>query len=137
MLKKTPEELRQQLVDILQKEIVPGLAFRKYGYKYPFEFVTLTSRAVCDMITNQDCSTDLFGKIINELGKEFYTSGNERALVETLRGAFWWPAVDRVWPLQCFQTPAHGDEGKNDHGDNVNAIYLLARTGPDEWIGLK
>jgi len=135
-MKKTPEKLRQQLIDVLQKEICPVLKFRKYGYTYPFEFITLNSRDVTAMVVDLHTSTDLFGRLINDFRKEFFMQNSERALVDHLWNAFWWPAVDKVWPLQCFQLPACGDEGKNDHDDAVNRLYLLARTGPDEWIGL-
>jgi hypothetical protein len=133
--KKTPEELRQQLIAVLQNEIVPGLKFAKNGHKYDMKFVTLTSRDVCTMITDQHTSTDLFGKLINELRRDIFSHG-ARVYVEKLHAAFWWPAVDKVWPLQCFQLPATGDDGKNDRNDVVNVLYMLARTGPDEWIGV-
>lgn len=133
---KTAKELRQQLIDVLQNEIVPGLKFRKYGYQYPFEFVTLNSRDVCTMVTDQHTSTDLFGKLVRDFRNEV-VNRKELDLFESFYSVFWWPAVDKVWPLQCFHVPASGDDGKNDRNDIVDILYLLARTAPDEWIGVK
>lgn len=134
--KKTPEEFRQQLIDILQKEICPGPKFTKNGYAYDLIFVKLSSREVCAMITDEHISTDSFGKLINEWRRDTYRK-ESMAYIEKMWNAYWWPAVERVWPLQCFQMPAPGDEGKNDRNDVVNVLYMLARTGPDEWIGVK
>jgi hypothetical protein len=130
-IKKTPAECREQLIDGLMKTIVPGLKCRLWGYMYPFNFIKLSSSDVHRIVTEMDTSTVQFGRFVNDIRKEFYMERSERDLVEIMWNLFWWPAVDNVWPLQCFEIRhTFGDEPVND-------LYLLARTGPDEWVGLQ
>jgi hypothetical protein len=126
----TLSEARQNLIDGLQMKIIPDLKCRRFGYQYPFFFVKLSSSDVHRMITEMDTSTVQFGVFINELKREFYRDP-EKSLLTILWGLFWWPAVDRIWPLQCFQV-----HGINEDPDEKE-LYLLARTGPDEWVGVQ
>lgn len=128
-MKKTPTECRAQLIDAIMNEIVPGLKFRKYGYAYPIFFIKLTSEDIKKMVTVMDCETDRFGKLINDIRKEFYMNRSERDLVERLWNVFWWPAVEGIWPLQCYEVRT----GK----DYESHLYLLARTSDDEWVGVE
>lgn len=126
--KKTPEQHRSDLIDVILTKICPGLKYRRYGYAFEIEFAKLDSRDVVTFITDHHTETDRFGRLLNDLKKEFFMKAEEKALVHDLWNAFWWPAVDKVWPLQCFEVPT------NDEG--VNRLYLLARTAPDEWVGV-
>lgn len=129
MNKKTPAELRDQLIHVLQFEIIPTLKYYRNDACFPFYFAKLSKADIVKLVTEMDCTTDRFGKIRNEMLQPFTTPKKDWPLVNKMNHVFWWPAVDRIWPLQCFEvkTPT----------EHVNDIYILARTGPDEWIGLQ
>lgn len=127
--KLTPQECRSKLIDTIQNEIIGNLKYRFNGYAYPFFFVKLDSRTVYRMVSDMACSTTSFGATLNEMRREFYMNRSEKGLIDVLWNAFWWPAVDSIWPLQCFSVVTEED--------GVNGLYLLARTGPDEWVGVQ
>lgn len=119
---------RENLISVLMNEIIDQLPCRMHGYEFPFHFVKLSSSDVHSMVTEMETSTALFGDVIACMRNDLYGKPfNE--MIDAMNNAFWLPAVQRIWPLQCFEV--HRDSGA------FRLLYLLARTSPDEWVGLQ
>lgn len=127
-MKKTLSELRLQLIDTLMVDIVPALKYKFNDNEFPLFFAKLNAQDVCRIITDLNSETDRFGKIRNEWLKQFLR-GPERELINKLNDVIWWPMVDGVWTTHCFEV-------KNPTTPHINDLYILVKTGPDEWVGL-
>jgi hypothetical protein len=128
-MKKTPAEQRIELIDGLMRDIIPNLKYKYNGHEFPLHFVKLGPSEIIKIVVELSSDTDRFGLLRNNWLKEFFVRPSEKDLINKFNNLFWWPAVDGVWVLQCYEV-------KNTT-THINDLYMLARIGPDEWVGVQ
>jgi hypothetical protein len=124
-------------------EVIPKLAHKFNGYAFPYEKVKLSLDDFLVLTLHRKTTTHMFGYDFNQQNKEFWLR-DEKGLINNLRNAFWWPAVENLWELQCFQADTD-KEGLMDVYYLVRIGFIPLPTASDKiktcdeiyWLGIK
>lgn len=132
----------ERLDKVIDLIVEAQLTHQFNGHTFPYEKVRLSLDDFLQLTLMRQTETLQFGMEMREQRSELWLKG-ERHLIEAMRNAYWWPAVDGLWHFQCFESRTE-EQGISDiyYLVRIGEIKIITNADPQVtediyWIGVK